>query len=104
MNHPEMKSWYPQTGLLGVSPLSPVHQHEVILQKWTLGVGPHHAHQAACMQLLVLMEGMCQLVHSLTVEEENKYQAKKYQLGDLLCHRLQHSSLGRLTYWLAPFL
>ena len=95
MNHPEMESWYPQTGILGVSP---VHQHEVILQKWTLGVGPHHTHQAACMQLLVLMEGMCQLVHSLTVEEGNKHQAKKYhQLGALLCHLLQHSSLGWLT-------
>lgn len=50
------------------------------------------------MQLLILMEGMGQLVHSLMVEEGNKYQAKKcHQLGDLLCHLLHHSSLGWLT-------
>lgn len=45
--------------------LLPVHQHEVILQQRALGVGPHHTHQAAGMQLLILVEGMRQLVHSL---------------------------------------
>lgn len=54
--------------------LLPVHQHEVILQKWALGVGPHYTHQAASMQLLVLVEGMGQLVHSLTVEEGKEEQ------------------------------
>lgn len=52
--------------------LSPVHQHEVILQERTLRVGPHHTHQAAGVQLLVLVKGMGQLVHSLTREEGKK--------------------------------
>jgi hypothetical protein len=33
------------------------------------------------MQLLVLMEGMGQLVHSLMVEEGNNYQAKEEVLS-----------------------
>lgn len=45
--------------------LLPVHQHQVILQQRALGVGPHHTHQAAGVQLLILVEGMRQLVHSL---------------------------------------
>lgn len=49
--------------------LLPVHEHKVILQKRALGVGPHHTHQAASVQLLVLVKGMGQLVHSLMGEE-----------------------------------
>jgi len=52
--------------------LLPVHQHQVILEKRTLGVGPHHTHQAASMQLFVLVKGMSQLVHRLMgVEAED---------------------------------
>lgn len=63
---------------VGVFSLLPVHQHEVVLQKRALGVGPHHTHQAASMELLVLVKGMSQLVHSLT-GEEGKRESKKDQ-------------------------
>lgn len=59
-------SWPSRFGLPTQAPsLLPVHQHEVILQQRALGVGPHHTHQAAGMQLLILVEGMRQLVHGL---------------------------------------
>lgn len=60
---PEMETW----ALLPAPPRRhlplPVHQHQVILEKRALGVGPHHTHQAAGMQLFVLVKGMRQLVH-----------------------------------------
>lgn len=70
-----MGTWCP----LGLDPgggtfLSPVHQHQVILEKRALGVGPHHTHQAAGVQLLILVKGVGQLVHSLTGEVGKKDQ------------------------------
>lgn len=74
MDDPEMRHSLALPG--GAPSLSPVHQHEVILQQWALGVGPHHTHQAAGMQLLVLVEGVGQLVHGLTGRRERKRRAE----------------------------
>lgn len=60
----------------GAPSLLPVHQHKVILQQRALGVGPHHTHQAAGVQLLVLVQGVGQLVHGLTGRGERKLRAE----------------------------
>lgn len=78
-----METWGPPRLHPGEAPaLSPVHQHQVILEKRALGVGPHHTHQAARMQLFVLVKGVRQLVHCLMrVEaEDNQGQGRAYGL------------------------
>lgn len=38
------------------------------------------------MQLLILMEGVGQLVHGLMMEEENKYQGKSVTSSCAICY------------------
>lgn len=54
----------------------PVHQDQVVPQQSTLGLGPHDADQAAGVQVLVLVEGVGQLVHRLQGEGEGEGSAE----------------------------
>lgn len=51
----------------------PVYENQIVSEQGTLGLGPKYSDQAVCVQTLVHVQSVTQLVHGLEREKSSQY-------------------------------
>lgn len=82
----------------------PVDQHQVIPEQGTLCFGPHDAHQAACVQVFILVEGVSQVVHRLTKHKHGESAIKIPYREETLSRSLFAFSLNQHLFLHPPLI